>query len=229
MKRDLDSLEHLSSLMDGEIERDTGKFLVRRLGVDEQMRATWDRYHLIRDCLRHADDGVAATSLTDRVSLALSDEPADTAAPGRSWSAGRWLRPVAGVAVAASVALMAVWTVSSPVGQAPGADSPATAAAEPAQPFTSPNLVVSAPQSRPANLSGMDDTGHRRMNSYLLRHYQVAGSKSGRGFVSFVPIVVAKPTAVGQSSATLMADKGPSDSADDAAPVAGDEQVVPRP
>lgn len=31
------------------------------------------------------------------------------------------------------------------------------------------------------------------MNSYLLRHYQVAGASGGNGFVSFVPIVISKP------------------------------------
>jgi hypothetical protein len=33
------------------------------------------------------------------------------------------------------------------------------------------------------------------MNSYLLRHYQVAGSAGGKGFVSFVPIVVTQAPA----------------------------------
>ena len=28
------------------------------------------------------------------------------------------------------------------------------------------------------------------MNSYLLRHYQVTGSTGGKGFVSYIPIVV---------------------------------------
>ena len=30
------------------------------------------------------------------------------------------------------------------------------------------------------------------MNSYLLRHYQVAGSTGGKGFVTLVPIVVTR-------------------------------------
>ncbi len=29
------------------------------------------------------------------------------------------------------------------------------------------------------------------MNTYLLRHYQASGESGGRGFVSFVPILVA--------------------------------------
>ena len=87
-----DSLEHLSCLMDGEIERDTSRFLVRRLGSDEQLRGTWDRYHLIRDCLRHADGGMAHNSLSARVSDAIAGEQIETGQPGR-FSTGSWLKP----------------------------------------------------------------------------------------------------------------------------------------
>jgi negative regulator of sigma E activity len=47
-----ESLEHLSSLMDGELSRETSLFLTRRLASDEAMCDTWERYHLIRDCIR---------------------------------------------------------------------------------------------------------------------------------------------------------------------------------
>ncbi len=187
-----DSLEHLSCLMDGEIQHDTSKFLVRRLGTDKDMRSTWDRYHLIRDCLRHADGGIAHTSLSQRVSVALEAEKLDAtaiAAIGRS--APRWARPFAGAAIAATVALMAVYAVA-PVSENAGLAPAELVTAESAQPFASPNVIVNSPFSQPVNLSGTDRSANRRMNSYLLRHYQVAGSSAGKGFVSFVPIVVAR-------------------------------------
>jgi hypothetical protein len=43
--------------------------------------------------------------------------------------------------------------------------------------------------SRQASLSG-GNANDSRMNPYLLRHYQATGSASGRGFVTFVPIVI---------------------------------------
>ena len=193
-----DSKEHLSSLMDGEITRDAGRFLLRRLAADDSLRATWARYHMIRDSLRHPNGGFAKLDLTQRVSLALSSEPSpDTGA--FPWLHG-WLRPVAGVAIAASVALIAVVTVAS----RPGDTGPAvvearaveTAAAEP---FTSPNLGSLIPVSQPVNLSGAINQDNRRMNAYLLRHYQAAG-ETGRGFVSFVPIVVTRTPAESEDS-----------------------------
>ena len=36
-----ESLEHLSSLMDGEMSRETGLFLTRRLASDDGMCDTW--------------------------------------------------------------------------------------------------------------------------------------------------------------------------------------------
>ena len=62
-----ESLEHLSSLMDGEINKDTGRFLIRRLGSDDEMRATWARYHLVRDCLRHQVGSVLGVTVSGLV------------------------------------------------------------------------------------------------------------------------------------------------------------------
>ena len=47
--------EHISCLMDGEVSREASRFLVRRLGSDIELSATWARYHLVRDCLRNPE------------------------------------------------------------------------------------------------------------------------------------------------------------------------------
>ena len=49
------TLEHLSSLMDGETSQETGLFLTRRVCADRELSQTWERYHLIRDCMRIAN------------------------------------------------------------------------------------------------------------------------------------------------------------------------------
>ena len=85
--------EHISSLMDGEISRETSRFLVRRLGSDEELCATWARYHLVRDCLRHQDGNLSGEDLCSRVNRALEDE--QPSVPARRLPLG-WLKPVAG-------------------------------------------------------------------------------------------------------------------------------------
>jgi sigma-E factor negative regulatory protein RseA len=189
-KMNKEALEHLSSLMDGEINRDTGRFLIRRLGSDGEMRATWARYHVVRDCLRHQEGSVLGSSFSDRVRQALEQE--DSIAAGPKFAA-RWLKPVAGVAIAASVALMAIVTV----GPGPGAVNETAVdslAGSQAESFVSPNSALSpVPVTQQASTAGLS-SDRERMNSYLLRHYQVAGSTGGKGFVTLVPIVITRNT-----------------------------------
>jgi sigma-E factor negative regulatory protein RseA len=187
--------EHLSSLMDGELSRDTGRFLVRRLGADEELCATWARYHLVRDCLRHPEGGLASVELSGRVRRAIARE-ALPLAPGRRIAG--WLKPAAGLAVAASVALVAIVAVG-PSRQAP--DQPVVAGGEVAalESFTSPQGLTAVPVSRQASLSG-GDANDSRMNPYLLRHYQATGSTSGKGFVTFVPIVITSAAATEEAA-----------------------------
>ena len=183
--------EHISSLMDGEISRETSRFLVRRLGSDEQLCATWARYHLVRDCLRHQDGSLSGEDLCSRVNRALEDE--EPAAPVRRLSLG-WLKPVAGTAIAASVALAAVMAVGpgSPGGQAaPVGNTPGSELAS----FTSPQGLVSGQAAQPVSALGA-----QKMNAYLLRHYQASGTGNGGGFVAYMPAVANSTRAVRESN-----------------------------
>jgi sigma-E factor negative regulatory protein RseA len=196
-----ESREHLSCFMDGEISKETGRFLVRRLGADSQLRETWARYHLVRDCLRHQEGDLVGDNLgidlCGRVQQALADEK-PLAVSGRLTAKllkGGWLKPVAGMAVAASVALMAIVTVGpgqSPVNAPPGD----LAGSQPAESFVSPNNTLTlSPRSQQVSVMGGTGNSNQKMNSYLLRHYQVTGSTGGKGFVTFVPIVVTQAAA----------------------------------
>lgn len=191
-----DSKEHLSQLMDGEIGGETGRFVLRRLEASDELRGTWARYHLIRDCMRYQDRGFADDELCRRVRNAIDNDPE---ALNRARGGGNWLRPVAGFAVAAGVALMAVVAVAPNLDTGgPGVNQSASFEA---QPFASPNIISADPGSRQVNLNGQSASTTRKMDSYLLRHYQVAGSSAGNGFVSFVPIVTAKPAMQSNSQA----------------------------
>lgn len=190
-----DSKEHISELMDGEIGGETGRFILRRLEASTDLRGTWARYHLIRDSMRYQDRGFAGDELSLRVRRAI-EGTGNAAGQDATVAAGpRWLRPAAGFAVAAAVAVMAVVAVAPNLSTTPGGATQEVAS-DVTQPFTSPNIQTRSPVSRQVSVSGGDDqAAARKMNSYLLRHYQVAGSSGGNGFVSFVPIVISKSTA----------------------------------
>jgi len=180
-----ESLEHLSSLMDGEHSRETGLFLARRLSSDEEMCDTWERYHLIRDCIRQPGSKQAVTGLCAKVSASLDAEEAPTIS---TWSNNRWLKPVSGLAIAASVALMAIVVTGPQPGEIPATGDAALSTAA-NQPFVSPNNLPLAPVSQAVSYTPEPQADSNRLNAYLLRHNQMARTAGRQGFVSFVPIV----------------------------------------
>jgi sigma-E factor negative regulatory protein RseA len=74
---DVEMNEKISTLMDGELERDEALQAIRHLGNDAARRATWDEYHLIGDVLRGESAGevVRRKKLADDIFARLADEP----------------------------------------------------------------------------------------------------------------------------------------------------------
>ena len=183
-----ESLEHPSSLMDGELSRDAGLFLTRRLSSDEEMCDTWERYHLIRDCIRQPGSKQAVLGLSSKLNASLEAEELPKGSP---WINNRWLKPVSGLAIAASVALMAIVVTAPQPGELPGTDSSQTTVVN--QPFVSPNTLALTPALAPAtqtvSYAPAEQAKTNRLNAYLLRHNQMARTAGRQGFVSFVPIV----------------------------------------
>jgi len=191
-----ESLEHLSRLMDGELSRDAGSFLTRRLFSDEAMCQKWERYHLIRDCIRQPGSKQVVTGLSVKLSASLDAEEVPTVS---AWRSNRWLKPVSGLAVAASVALMAIVVTAPQTGQVPGeVDTASTTPVN--QPFVSPNTLTRSPASQAVNFAPAQRASSNRLNAYLLRHNQMARTAGRQGFVSFVPIVVTSQASVKDDS-----------------------------
>jgi sigma-E factor negative regulatory protein RseA len=98
--------EQLSAFLDDELDESECSFFVRRLGSDAELRATAFRMAVIGDVMRGeiaalnpVEFRAAIGKAVEEVSLQQTDVVA-----GRS----RWLRPLLGAAVAASVAVVAV-------------------------------------------------------------------------------------------------------------------------
>ena len=93
--------EQLSALMDGELERDQARFLLKRITVDNGLPQRWSRYHVVRQALRRQEMTVVA-GFADAV-MARIDLEAGVRSGG-----SHWLRWGAGGAIAASVAMAAL-------------------------------------------------------------------------------------------------------------------------
>ncbi|MCB1553091.1 MAG: sigma-E factor negative regulatory protein [Xanthomonadales bacterium] len=194
----------VSEYMDGELSRDSARFLARRLAGEAELRNDWMRWHYVRDCLRgHAtrrlDDGLAA-----RIAAAIADDAAPAVPLG-----ARVLRWTGGFAVAASVALAALVLAPSAL-QSPGGDSAsnAVASSQPARvgevassgltesdlrPSLAPvTQTVSQSMSLPLGPVAQVDP---RLNTWVLRHQGVQADPFGHGFVSLLPAT--QPPAAG--------------------------------
>lgn len=104
--------EQLSALMDGEVNRDAARFVLRALDSDRTLAIQWSRFHIARDCLQHKPVLVADAGFAAAVMSRLDAEAASTQGGGV-----RWLRYLSGGAVAAAVAVVALM-VSAPEKQA---------------------------------------------------------------------------------------------------------------
>lgn len=184
----------LSSVMDGEAT--TGEALAS-VAAAGGSRAAWARYHLIGDVLRDNSCEVVPADFAAMISTRIAEEPTVLAPRRRAKSA---LRPVAGFAIAASVATLAVIGVQrmAPVpatGPAPAiAAAPAEFPAAPAilaEPAYATAAAESGATTAPAPLELARDTqpAQRRFNSYLVKFNEQRSNVGVPGVNPYVRIV----------------------------------------
>lgn len=158
--------EQLSAYLDGELPREEAGLLVRRLMQDPELQARWARYHTIGAVLKRQTPEHANAGLSRRVMTAIASE---TPARGQARMPA-WLKPLAGVAIAASVAAVAVFGARSLY--APESAVPAAQLAQ--APVASlpdarlPRAGTRWQRTQPAVAS--------QLNDYLLRHYGHSGA-----------------------------------------------------
>ncbi|MEX0900200.1 MAG: sigma-E factor negative regulatory protein [Gammaproteobacteria bacterium] len=114
--------EQLSALADDELPRGEFPLLWQRVARDPELTARWARYHLVRDALRGDLPTRVAPEIGRSVTAALAGEAPVAVRIG-------WARRVAGPAVAAAVAAVALLTlqVEEPAGPSEALVVPVTA------------------------------------------------------------------------------------------------------
>ncbi len=215
--------ERLSALLDGELERDDLRFLLRRIGHDTESAACWSRYCIARQVLRRGPVAILSDDFSAATMARLAGEPAP--AGGHR----PWLRWVSGGAIAAGVAVVAltlgnplavrspgvpdeVATTALPTGPSLAASStpatsavpvsvasrPATVPLEFRPPLLAPSQPVVASTSRtsiamPGPVRTEPATFDPHLRSYLIRHYEASGAAGQTGFVPYALLVVPAP------------------------------------
>jgi sigma-E factor negative regulatory protein RseA len=180
--------EQVSAFLDGELPASETELLLKRLTRDMELRERFGRYALIGEAMRGATHAHLTRGFTVRVNAAIDGEPGIAApAAGQAQRAPRWWRPLAGAAVAASVAVVAV------VGLQRHASLPVTAAVTstinrpPAPPaaaapartreaisYTVPAALADVPAALPA----------ARLTSYVFAHSKYSSLLEQRDVLS---------------------------------------------
>lgn len=173
--------ERISQLLDGELGEFERHRALRELDGNGELRGTWERYHLIRAALRKELSSAGHCRIADRVAARLLGESAGGSAfapAGGIRQAARW---IGGLAIAASVATVAIlnWGPVAPTASAPAQ----TASVAPATAPVKPVAVASNDGTAATPTAGMTDTTapdeqqtQMDLGPYLVQHSEAAAS-----------------------------------------------------
>lgn len=118
--------EQLSAFLDGELSESESRFLIRQLATDKEGREKFDRFNLAGEVMRGSAPAALDLGFADRVMAEIAAEPAtmitseedvfvaEVTAGGAATAVKsesrhvKWARPVVSLAMAASVAFVAV-------------------------------------------------------------------------------------------------------------------------
>lgn len=160
----------ISAFVDGELSDAEAELLTRRLGQDASLRQQAARYLEIGQLMRDEHAPAGAAGLRARIATALRSESLPQASEPSA--APRWMRPAAGVAIAASVAVLALFGLRQ-------IDVPEAGPAVPPD-----ALAVDIGYTEPDPGAIMSDRPSDRLMQYYISHGQSSGNLSGNGILS---------------------------------------------
>ena len=189
--------ESMSALMDDEASELELQRLLKQLGDDGELRATWVRYNAVRSAM--AGQGVSHLQLdiSSRVMEAIEDGP--QVSGEKDSFRNRLFRPVASFAVAASVAATVV-IGGQQLAQVSGNDPyGAGAIASGASPVGLVNSLGATtvrasygteaiPVLQPAARTAYKELARQRMQMYMQEHAEHAALNSPHGLIPFARV-----------------------------------------
>jgi len=175
--------EQLSACLDGELPEGELDLLLKQVGHDAQLRSSLGRYALIGETLRAKAPIAAPANFSQRIAAAIAAEPPiGVQKTTQTRPAARWLRPVAGLAVAAGVAAVAILSL-----QQPQSAQPTQYVADAAAPSVE-NERTSDPDSYivPASTDSSNFVPATRLTNYVVAHSEYSSPLGRRSVLSGV-------------------------------------------
>lgn len=158
--------EQLSAFVDGELPENEAELLLRRLSQDAGLRRDAAEYLAIGRMIRSEPGLAGADRLHEQIAAEIGNRPVDAAEHGATAKTSRAIRPLAGAAVAAAVALVAIFALQ----QTPGIDKPSADIPVPVANAGVPNI----------------DVQQERQRQYFRRHAGASSQLGANGMISRV-------------------------------------------
>lgn len=171
--------EQISALVDDELAEAEQVLLIKRLEGDVTLRDRLSRYQLISDSLQNHLPRKIDPDFNVGVQLALQDDPDVQAGPARL---ARLFKPVAGLAIAASVAIVAVLSLQSVRQQEPASSAIAGAPVTREFPGADGAPLLASTPANPA-------AGAQSLDVYLVNHSEYAVNRGMQGMLPYVRFV----------------------------------------
>jgi sigma-E factor negative regulatory protein RseA len=183
MNKTQDLSESLSCFMDGELSDHSA--ILDKLNHCNETKSCWFRYHVIRDTLRDSRPASLSADFSTRVMQALASEPTVLNPRFSHYRASfrrHMFKPVAGLAIAASVAAITVFTMQTFYMP----DSGLNVASN-----TSPAYTIAAASSDDTSATHLPVTASDKqydddLNSYLLEHMEHSEAGSVQSMMPYV-------------------------------------------
>jgi sigma-E factor negative regulatory protein RseA len=172
--------EQVSRLMDSALDSAEQTRVLDAMAEQAELRRSWQRYHLIGAAMRNELGGAVDPALAERIAAQIRKERAATGKRVLPFRARALPRQVASLALAASVAAIAVFTLVPRHQESTPEDQTAALAQLPAE------RVARSGTTRWDTLSPeMENT----LNAYLVEHGEFAGSPGLNGLTSYARFV----------------------------------------
>lgn len=188
--------EQISALLDDALSAEELNAFMQDLKRDHLEDAERiQRYQLARDAMRGELSNTSFMDVSAAVHRAIEQEPeldmsAVKISAKKSFDFSAWLRPITGMAVAASVAVVTV--VAFRTVQTEVVETPAPAVAQVQQRTIAPVNPVIAQQVRVAstiNVAQDSPANRQQLNDYMVKHSGAADQSALQGMMPYVRIV----------------------------------------
>ena len=187
--------DQISAFADGELPEHETELLLRRVEREPELKAALARYIAIGASMRSESRNRIATRLATRVRAVIVAEAAqEQPMRQRVHVSGRWLRPLAGFAVAATVATVAILGIQR-IQSGDGAGSPQVVTAQNSRDI----IGMPASQEEPSYVVPPDRgqasmAPAARLTNYVVAHSEYSSPLGRRNVLS--GIIAEDPTAL---------------------------------